>query len=106
MGWYGRRGYSFFLLIFSCFDSVLLFLQAPEGPHIYYKDGMYYLMIAEGLLSANLTLIPLQRLTKASNRWHGLEPHGNYRSLGVNRRPLFTQSIEPYSDQRQHDSIL
>lgn len=22
--------------------------EAPEGPHIYYKDGYYYLMIAEG----------------------------------------------------------
>lgn len=25
--------------------------QAPEGPHIYKKDGYYYLMIAEGKFS-------------------------------------------------------
>lgn len=23
-------------------------LEAPEGPHIYYKDGYYYLLAAEG----------------------------------------------------------
>lgn len=23
--------------------------KAPEGPHIYHKDGFYYLLVAEGM---------------------------------------------------------
>lgn len=28
--------------------TVLMKCQAPEAPHIYRKDGIYYLLIAEG----------------------------------------------------------
>ena len=29
-------------------SPMLRALQAPEGPHIYHKDGYYYLLAAEG----------------------------------------------------------
>jgi beta-xylosidase len=28
-------------------------MQAPEGPHVYLKDGWYYLLAAEGTKSEN-----------------------------------------------------
>jgi beta-xylosidase len=31
-----------------CLSSVDNEMQAPEGPHIYRKDGWYYLLAAEG----------------------------------------------------------
>lgn len=36
----------------SCVIDLLMF-QAPEGPHIFKKDGWHYLMIAEGIYSTN-----------------------------------------------------
>lgn len=33
--------------------------KAPEGPHIYYKDGFYYLLVAEGTSRDPLTLCRL-----------------------------------------------
>lgn len=32
----------------NTWSAVLTALQAPEGPHIYSKDGYYYLLAAEG----------------------------------------------------------
>jgi beta-xylosidase len=44
--WDRRRG--MFLFSTGCDAFLTVSNQAPEGPHIYRKDGWYYLLAAEG----------------------------------------------------------
>lgn len=43
-----RNRWSGKYVVLSGVHTVITSVQAPEGPHIYKKDGFYYLLIAEG----------------------------------------------------------
>ena len=48
--------------------------QAPEGPHVYLKDGWYYLLAAEG--ERYLVSSFAQPLMSTPKRWHWSQPYG------------------------------
>lgn len=50
-------------------------VEAPEGPHVYLKDGYYYLLVAEGdLIEIGKTWC----LLIIQSRWYGSRTYGDY----------------------------
>lgn len=52
--------------------------QAPEGPHVYLKDGWYYMLLAEGECKLNSPSITAD----FQHRRNGIHPYGKAISPG------------------------
>src|SRR5947207_141085 len=90
----------------QCFFGACLteYFEAPEGPHIYRKDGYYYLLAAEGTFIFSCGIMSPVNI---SQRWHWPQPHGDYgqvvrEHMGSVRR----QFSESGFNERQHHSLL
>lgn len=78
--------------------------QAPEGPHVYFKDNWYYLLAAEG--KENFKCRLCHSLIDLYSRRDGAQSHGYDGAIQESRGPLRGKPCKPGSYKCKHDELL